>query len=158
WALAWRRRPIPLRSAFPKFLSRIRSTMLTGGGDQAMNAGFKIPTGIVTEPVEFKFDPWAYINFMWRHWMFIGATVALALLIGIIYLVRATPRYTAATQILLEQREKAPGLEAINDGRYYDAYSFMENQLAIFRSDSLLRRVVIKERLAPSGQEPQSSG
>ena len=123
-----------------------------------MNAGFKIPTGIVTEPVEFKFDPWAYINFMWRHWMFIGATVALALLIGIIYLVRATPRYTAATQILLEQREKAPGLEAINDGRYYDAYSFMENQLAIFRSDSLLRRVVIKERLAPSGQEPQASG
>jgi capsular exopolysaccharide synthesis family protein len=123
-----------------------------------MNAGFKIPTGIVTEPVEFRFDPWTYINFMWRHWMFIGATVALALLIGIIYLVRATPRYTAATQILLEQREKAPGLEAINDGRYYDAYSFMENQLAIFRSDSLLRRVVIKERLAPSGQEPQASG
>ena len=37
-------------------------------------------------------------------------------------------------------------------------YSYMENQLAILRSDSLLRRVVIKERLAPpSTKESQSA-
>ena len=71
-------------------------------------------------------------------------------LIGVVYLVRATPLYTASTQVLLEQHEKTPGLDAVvNDGRIDESDSYVENQLAILRSDSLLRRVVIKERLAP---------
>ena len=70
---------------------------------------------------------------------------------GVINLVRAIPLYTATTQVLLEQHERAPGLDAVvNDRRIDDSYSYVENQLAILRSDSLLRRVVIKERLAPT--------
>jgi capsular exopolysaccharide synthesis family protein len=115
-----------------------------------MNAGFKIPSTIATEPAERGFDVRLYINFVWRHWMFIGAITALALVWAVIYLMRATPLYTATTQVLLEQPQRAPGLEAvIHEGRV-DQYSYIENQLAILRSDSLLRRVVIKERLAPS--------
>ena len=76
-----------------------------------MNAGFKIPTRIDAEPAERRFDLRAYLNFVWRHWMFIGAVTALALVWRVIYLVRATPLYTATTQVLLEQREKAPGLD-----------------------------------------------
>ena len=90
--------------------------------------------------------------------MFIASVTAFAFLIGVVYLARATPLYTASTQVLLEQREKPPGLE-VSDGRV-DNYSYMENQLAILRSDSLLRRVVIKERLAisrPDAKEPQSA-
>ena len=90
--------------------------------------------------------------------MFIASVTAFVFLIGVIYLVRATPLYTATTQVLLEQREKAPSLDAVvNDGRI-DSDSYMENQLAILRSDSLLRRVVIKERLAPpSTKESQAA-
>jgi succinoglycan biosynthesis transport protein ExoP len=115
-----------------------------------MNAGFRIPAMIDAEPQQRRFDPRVYLNFVWRHWMLISGFVALALLIALIYLVRATPSYTATTQVLLEQREKAPGLEAIISEGRIDHMSYIENQLAILRSDSLLRRVVIKERLAPA--------
>jgi polysaccharide biosynthesis transport protein len=125
-----------------------------------MNAGFKIPTRIDVEPAARRFDPRAYLNFVWRHWMFIGAVVALALLMAMIYLVRATPRYTATTQVLLERAEKAPTDTGPGDFYSFNDRSFIENQLAILRSDSLLRRVVVKERLAvppPTAKEPQST-
>jgi capsular exopolysaccharide synthesis family protein len=114
-----------------------------------MNAGFKIPTrAIEVEPAERGFDPRVYLNFVWRHWMFIGAVAVLALLMAMLYLIRATPRYTAATQVLLENREKAPGLDSTDNGGS-NPYFFIEDQLAILQSDALLRRVVIKETLFP---------
>ena len=91
--------------------------------------------------------------------MFIASVTALAFLIGVIYLVRATPLYTATTQVLLERPEKAP-TDTGSDDSAFDDGSFIENQLAILRSDPLLRRVVIKERLAappPTEKEPQSA-
>ena len=113
-----------------------------------MNIGYRIPTGVNAEPAERKIDLRQYLNFVWRNWMFIASVTAFALLVGVIYLVRATPLYTAATQVLLEQSEKVPGLDTVvNDGR--NSYSYVENQLAILRSDPLLRRVAIKE-LAPA--------
>jgi capsular exopolysaccharide synthesis family protein len=134
--------------------------MLSDGGSQAMNAGFKIPTRIDTEPQARGFDPRVYLNFLWRHWMFIGAVVALTLLMGVIYLVRAIPRYTATTQVLLERAEKAPTDTGQGDFFSFNDRSFIENQLAILASDPLLRRVVIKERLAeppPNAKEPEST-
>src|SRR5262249_42924501 len=78
---------------------------------------------------------------------FITSVTVFALLVGIIYLLRATPLYTSTTQVLLEQTQKAPGLDTMaTDGR--DSFSYLDNQLAILRSDPLLRRVAIKE-LAP---------
>ena len=118
-----------------------------------MNVGFKIPSSVVdTEPPERRFDPRQYVNFVWRNWLFIASVTAFVFLLGVINLIRAIPLYTASTQVLLEPRERAPGLDAlVNDGRIDDSFSYVENQLAILRSDSLLRRVVVKERLAPPG-------
>jgi capsular exopolysaccharide synthesis family protein len=125
-----------------------------------MNVGFRIPSKVDTEPLERTFDPRQYLNFVWRNWMFIVAVTALALLIGVINLLHATPLYTASTQVLLEQFQKAPGLDAvINNGRLDDS-SNMENQLAILRSDSLLRRVVLKEGVgvpSPIANNPQGA-
>jgi succinoglycan biosynthesis transport protein ExoP len=121
-----------------------------------MNVAFKVPTQLEAEPLERKFDLRPYINFVWRHWMLIGAVTAASLVWGGIQLLRSTPMYTASTQVLLE-REKAPG-DTTQDFRYDDGAA-MENQLAILRSDSLLRRVVDKERLAalPTTKEQQST-
>jgi len=125
-----------------------------------MNVGVRIPSRVDAEPAGRGFDVRVYLNFVWRHWMFIGAVVGLALLIALIYLARATPRYTATTQVLLEQAEKAP-TDTSGAGFYgFNDRSYIENQLAILASDSLLRRVAIKERLAgpaPVAKEPQST-
>jgi len=120
-----------------------------------MNVGFKIPSRIDTEPPERTFDLRQYLNFVWRNWVFILSVTGFVLLLGVIQLLRATPLYTATTQVLLEQSEKAPGLDAIvNDGR--NNYSYMENQLAILRSDSLLRRVAMKELAPSSAKDPEA--
>ena len=62
--------------------------------------------------------------------MFIASVTAFVFLMGVIYLVRATPLYTASTQVLLEQREKAPGLDAVvNDGRIDDSFRMWRTSL-----------------------------
>src|SRR5262249_13757950 len=67
-------------------------------------------------------------------------------IVAFIYLLRATPLYTASTQVLLSaQREKAPGDTSSPDVSFYDQISAIENQLAILRSDTLLRRVAVKD-------------
>ena len=124
-----------------------------------MNVGFKAPVTLGSEPAERSLDLRTYLNFLWRNWMFIGAIVALSLLVGIVYLVRATPIYTATVQILLDpQREKGTGAGGdLVPSQIYN-YAMMESQLSIINSDPLLRRVVIKEQLAASPQTdtPQS--
>jgi capsular exopolysaccharide synthesis family protein len=110
-----------------------------------MNVAVQIPTRSEIQRAERKMDLRTYINFVWRHWMLISGVAGVALVVGIIQLVRATPLYTAGTQVLLE-RDKAPG--DTTPDRYSDEGPGIENQLAILRSDTLLQRVVIKERLA----------
>jgi polysaccharide biosynthesis transport protein len=117
-----------------------------------MNVGFRIPSRLDTEPAERGFDVRVYLNFCWRHWKFIGAVLALAVLLAMIYLARATPLYTATTQVLLERAEKAPTDTGSGDFYRLNDFSYIDNQLAILASDSLLRRVVIKERLAGPAQ------
>jgi exopolysaccharide transport family protein len=123
-----------------------------------MNVGFRVPIAVDAEPAERKFDLRQYINFLWRQWRFIGAVTVLALVVALVYLARATPLYTATTQVLLDPRhEKAAGADSILSEFQLD-YAAIESQLAIIKSDSLLRRVVIKERLAvppPVAKEPQ---
>src|SRR6516225_1512785 len=123
-----------------------------------MNVGIRIPTNVEAEPLERTLDLRRYLNFVWRNWLFIASATALALLIGVVYLVRAVPLYTASTQVLLEHHEKAPGLDAVINDSSFDDYTYLANQLAILRSDSLLRRVVVKQRLSaapPMEKEPQ---
>ena len=124
-----------------------------------MNVGFKTPVTLGSEPAERSLDLRTYLNFLWRNWMFIGAIVALSLLVAIVYLARATPVYTATAQILLDpQQEKgtAGGGDLVPSQIYN--YATMESQLSIINSDPLLRRVVVKEQLAapPQTDTPQS--
>ena len=113
-----------------------------------MNVGLRIPSNVDAEPLERSLDLRQYLNFVWRTWMFIASVTVVALLIGTVNLMRATPLYTASTQVLLERHEKAPGLDGVVNESRFDDLSYIENQLAILQSDSLLRRVVVKERLA----------
>jgi capsular exopolysaccharide synthesis family protein len=125
-----------------------------------MNVAFKMPSSVDAQPAEGKLDVRVYINFVWRHWMLVGAVVGLSLLLALIYLARATPRYTATAQVLLEYPERAPTDNGTGDSGFGN-YAYFENQLAILTSDPLLRRVVVKERLAaavvPSAGDGQST-
>jgi capsular exopolysaccharide synthesis family protein len=124
-----------------------------------MNVGFKISNKVDSELPQNLFDLRHYLNFVWRNWLFIVSVTAFAFLIGVIQLLRATPLYTATTEVLL-QAEKSPAPTESGSSDYYRIdYSFIENQLAILKSDSLLRRVVIKERLAvpPPDAKPQGT-
>ena len=119
-----------------------------------MNIGYRIPTKIGAEPVERTIDLRQYLNFIWRNWVFIVSVTIFVFLMGVINLLRATPLYTAATQVLL-QAEKSPAPTESGSADRID-FSFIENQLAILRSDSSLKRVVIKERLAVPPQSAKS--
>ena len=114
-----------------------------------MNVGFKAPVTLGSEPAGHSLDLRTYLNFLWRNWMFIAAILALALLVGIVHLVRATPLYTATVQILLEPQQEKSG--DLVPSQFYN-YAMIESQLSIINSDPLLRRVVIKEQLAPPPQ------
>src|SRR5262249_1706875 len=121
-----------------------------------MNVGFRIPTNVDAEPLERTLDLRHYLNFVWRNWKFIASVTAVALLIRVGVLVRSVPLDPASTQVLPEPHERGPLEAGVNDRRF-DEDSKLENQLAILRSDSLLRRVVLKERLAeqePIAKEP----
>src|SRR5262249_7355153 len=124
-----------------------------------MNVGFRVPTRVDTEPPERTFDLRQYLNFCWRHWMFIGSVTALAFIIAVVHLARVTPLYTATAQVLLERPEKAPTDTSPRDYYGFNDFSFIDNQLAIIRSDPLLRTVLVKERLAEPRltNEPQST-
>src|SRR5262245_50086861 len=125
-----------------------------------MNIGFRIPNKVDAESPQRIFDLRQYLNFVWRNWAFIVSVTAFVFLMGVIHLVRATPLYTATTQVLL-QAEKSPAPTESGSTDYHRSidFSFIENQLAILKSDSLLRRVVIIERLAvpaPGGRNPRA--
>jgi polysaccharide biosynthesis transport protein len=125
-----------------------------------MNVGVRIPSRVDTQLPARTFDLRQYVNFLWRHWMFIGSVTTLVLIIAIVQLARTTPLYTATTQVLLEPPVRAPTDSGSTDYSRLDDLSFIANQLAIIRSDPLLRRVVVKERLAtppPTATEPQST-
>jgi polysaccharide biosynthesis transport protein len=129
-----------------------------------MNVGFRIPTTVdadpaahVRSPVDHTFDLREYLNFAWRNWTFIAAVTAFVFLVAVIYLVNATPLYTASTQVLLVQRERPPGVDAVANNGSINLYSYVDDQLAILRSDSLLRRVVIKEQFVPQVKDNSPS-
>src|SRR6266704_947305 len=107
-----------------------------------MNVGFHTPTRLDTEPAERGFDLRKYLNFLWRHWMFISAVTALALVVAVVNLARTTPLYTSTGQVLLDPgRDKVPGQDAgRSEFQFYDP-SAVETQFSIIRSESLLRRV-----------------
>ena len=129
-----------------------------------MNVGFRIPTTVEADPAahvgspasEHRFDLREYLNFAWRNWIFIAQLRHWRCWWASSISLRATPLYTASTEVLLEPREKPPGLDAVTNPGSINIYSYVDDQIAILRSDSLLRRVVIKEEFVqPSTKEGQ---
>jgi hypothetical protein len=108
---------------------------------------------VETEPTERRFDLRQYLNFVWRHWMFIASVTALLFLIAVVYLARATPLYTATTQVL-SNALKAPTIRS-TDYRFND-FSFIETSW-----QSSIRPAAAKvghERPRPTdAKEPQST-
>lgn len=105
------------------------------------------------------------IAFARRQWKLVAAITAVALLIGAIQIARATPLYTATTEVLLEPKRSPPiGPANESGGETFDySISKIENEIATVRSMSLMRRVVEKERLAAdpefgSGGTPAAPG
>src|SRR5438046_10016662 len=67
--------------------------------------------------VEHGFDLREMLSFAWRRGKFIGVVVGGVLLIGMVSLLRETPRYTATSQVLLDpQSDKMPGPAALRAG------------------------------------------
>src|SRR5262249_9271417 len=96
---------------------------------------------------ESGYDVHELLNFLWREWKFIASFVGIALLLGVVGLARATPRYTAGADILLEPRKDKPvGSETFSSDTTLDSAA-IASQLAIIRSSMLLQRVVEREDL-----------
>jgi polysaccharide biosynthesis transport protein len=86
-----------------------------------------------------------FVKFLWRRWPIITAITTLSILAGWVYALRSTPLYSATAQVLLEHQQTKPfGVDVlrIDDTEIAD-------QIAIIKSDSLLKRVVLNEGLVP---------
>jgi succinoglycan biosynthesis transport protein ExoP len=110
----------------------------------------------------------AAIGFVSRQWKFTASIVGIALLIGVIVILKQTPNYTATAQVLLDlQGQAMPGTPQIDSNINNFSDTLLENQLAIVRSTIFLRRVVEKTHLIsdpefgsaiqPDQQAPQDS-
>lgn len=119
------------------------------------------PIQSATPEVGGGFDLHGAINFAWRQWKLIAGVTALFLIMAAIYLLRETPLYTATATLLLEPQQVKVGQENVLAETELDLPT-IENQIAIIKSNSLLRRVVDKERLVNDpefgfGPRPEAS-
>lgn len=64
-----------------------------------------------------------------------------------LYLLLATPQYTAATSVFVDPRYRKIATEEVLQGSAGSDLSLIESQLAIIGSDAILRRVVEREKL-----------
>jgi len=93
------------------------------------------------------FDPREALHFAWRQWKFILGVTAIAIILGAINVSRKTPLYTASAQMLLEPNKTRPvSQDAVQNDMPLDLAT-LESQIAVIKSTSLLRRVVLKEKL-----------
>src|SRR4051794_12016025 len=103
------------------------------------------------------FDLREWVSFAWRHWTFIAAIAAIALVVGTAYLLNQTRLYTATAQVLLDpQKEKMPGGD-LSSAEMRLSLAAIDSQIAIIRSTVFLRRVVERAHLVPAasaGAEP----
>ena len=127
-----------------------------------MNVGFKTPIRLDAEPAEQGVDLRTYLNFLWRHWMFIGAVSRSRTARGFhLPCSRDADLYgDSAAPAGSTTRQSLQACTPVRARLQYD-YTPMENQLTIIKSDPLLQRVVIKERLVlpppAAADTPQST-
>ncbi|HRD77889.1 MAG TPA: exopolysaccharide transport family protein, partial [Hyphomicrobiaceae bacterium] len=83
-----------------------------------------------------------------RHAGQIALLTLAALLLGLAYLALATPKYTASTSIFIDPRYRKVVNEEVIQGGVGTDLSLVETQVAIITSDSVMRRVVEREKLS----------
>lgn len=107
-----------------------------------------LPHAVEQGPSEAVLDPREILDFFVRHWKFIASVTALIAAATLFILFTITPRYTGTAQILLgNQRENVLGQDSIVSDLTFDS-SFVDSQVAVLRSRSLLHRVVTDMNLA----------
>lgn len=123
-----------------------------------MNRQFQIPPDAMIEPPQP--DQGGGIRdalaFVWRHWIFVASVASLCVLVGIVWLARAVPLYSATAQVMLDpQTDRAPVQNATTPNIYFLDPATIENQISLIKSDGLLARIVQKNKLfsVPSRQE-----
>src|SRR5204863_4015090 len=92
------------------------------------------------------------------HKYVILATTALFVLTAILFLHFSTPQYTAAARILFDVTG-ARGVEStlVPDNVFSDAVTAeLESQIRAFKSDNVLRHVIVSERLDSDPEFSQS--
>jgi len=132
-----------------------------------MNRQFQMPPDTMFEAQQQPQEQGVAIRealaFIWRHWIFVASIAGLSLLVGLVWLARAVPLYTATAQVMLDpQTDRAPVQNASSPTMFFLDPATMENQISLIRSDGLLARVVQKNKLysvaprreAPAPQEP----
>ncbi len=100
-----------------------------------------------------------FVEFIRRRWKLIAGSAAVSTLAVLIYVLQATPIYSAKTQILLEvPTENVFGNDRIIAQRTLGT-EIVDSQLVVLRSSSLLRQVVQAHNLVqdPEFQPPEPS-
>ncbi len=88
------------------------------------------------------------LSFLGRRWKMILAYTAATVVFALVVLFSLTPYYTATTQILLNQSDtKSSGADSVLS-QIIPNSSIIDSQINLITSTSLLRRVVIKQKLA----------
>lgn len=114
---------------------------------------------MLSEPVsadeEMSFDPRELLRIFWRRWKLIAGIMAVGLGLTLVYLLSATPLYTATTDILLDLRQdKTIDAEAVLSGLSNDA-AMLESEIKLIGSESVGLRVINKLKLY---NDPEFSG
>jgi polysaccharide biosynthesis transport protein len=87
------------------------------------------------------------ISHLLRNLVPLGLLTLLGLGLGLAYLALAKPSYTATSALFIDPRSRKVVADEVVSGAIGTDASLFESQLAIIRSDTILRRVIIAENL-----------
>lgn len=82
-----------------------------------------------------------------RHFLAILLTTLALTALALLYLMLATPLYTAATSLIIDPRYRKVVSEEVVQGGVAGDQALMESQVSLITSDTILRRVVEAEKL-----------
>jgi succinoglycan biosynthesis transport protein ExoP len=103
------------------------------------------------EPQGYSWLP-ELLGFLRRRWQAILAGLIIGIVLGVVYLVVATPKYTASAELLIDSQRADPFHQqpAVTDSQTLS--SLVESEVEVLRSDGLMRKVVQRLKLADDPQ------
>lgn len=85
-----------------------------------------------------------------RNWKWIALSIVLCVLSGVLYLKNVIPQYKSTAKVLIKEDNKggmAAGMDIFEDLGLSSGSSNLENEIEIFKSHSLLKKVVVELEL-----------